>query len=158
MALIKIQARFLDERVFNDIKEDCHKYGVFKREPDLDRFLVSEVGQAAGHKIQYAFEKDHGELQCRKLIAEYTQCGGDNGLTLTHMRQACGLRRISGDKAETPALAAIVPSQDARDLDEPMCFTHIQNTYSTNLLQTASSHEINLMLMRLMQNWFFAIL
>lgn len=115
MALIKIQARFLDEKVFNDIKEDCHKYGVFKREPDLGRFLVSEVGQAAGHKIQYAFEKDHDEQKCRDLITEYTQCGGDNGLTLRHMRQACGLRRISGDKAETPALATIVPSQEQDD-------------------------------------------
>ena len=50
IALIKIQAQFFEERYLKQQRKDHEKFGVFKRDSDMKKFLTSTVGVAAGHK------------------------------------------------------------------------------------------------------------
>ncbi len=117
--LIKIVARFFDAKYLTRCFPNHEDYGIVPRDPTLKTFLTSDVGIAAGIRVQFAFESLHGEEDCRSLIQEYLQ-GGDNGLTLKYMRHACGLKAVDPmvkNKDEFMGIR-ITGSQDEDLLDE----------------------------------------
>ncbi|CAK0792945.1 unnamed protein product, partial [Prorocentrum cordatum] len=91
LAVVKIQARFFDRLYVEENFGDAAAAGIFARDPDAKEFLMSSVGVAAGHRVQFAFEDDHGAEACRDIIVRYARCGGDRGITEKSLRQACGL-------------------------------------------------------------------
>ena len=117
--LIKIVARFFDAKYLTRCFPNHEDYGIVPRDPTLKTFLTSDVGIAAGNRVQFAFESLHGEEDCRGLIQEYLQ-GGNNGLTLKYMRHACGLKAVDPmvkNKDEFMGIR-ITGSQDEDLLDE----------------------------------------
>ena len=106
-AVITIAARVVDQ-AFMDLNckdVDISDYGVFPRDPDAQELLTSKIGVLAGLQIQHVFELDHSEQECRRIIDEYTRCGKDGGVTLSHVREACGL---SEEKTSTPGVAHLL--------------------------------------------------
>ena len=91
LAVVKIQARFFDRMYVEQNFGDAAAAGIFARDPDAKEFLMSSVGVAAGHRVQFAFEDDNGAEACRDIIVRYARCGGDRGITEKSLRQACGL-------------------------------------------------------------------
>ncbi len=102
IAVTRIMARFADARVLekHGNPEGCPRAGIFRREPDLYDFMTSDPAILAAQKIQYAFEAD----ECRRMITEYTRCGGDHGVTHKYMRAACGLKPVQEISAENTGL------------------------------------------------------
>ena len=100
VALIKIQARFVDRAMLEAMPEDAAKYGIFPRDPDAKDFLTSGPAVAAGHRMQISFEMDHNEAACRDIVANYTRAGGDKGETVKYMRRA--LRHENAPKLKEP--------------------------------------------------------
>ena len=65
---------------------------IVARDPDLKQFLTSDTAVGAGHQIQCAFVEENNERASRRIITNFTRCGGDNGDTLKYMRIAYGLK------------------------------------------------------------------
>ncbi len=110
IAVVRIMARFADALVLDKHGDPakCARAGIFKREPDLYEFMTSSPAVLAAHKIQYAFEAETSEEECRNMITEYTRCGGDHGVTHKYMRMACGLKPVQDMPTEKTGLE--VPS------------------------------------------------
>ena len=87
----KPKARFYHETVLQNLHEDHESDGLFLADPSLKQFLASQPASAAGLKIQHAFESQHSQEACLKLIDDYAT-GGDDYLTEDKMRTSCGLK------------------------------------------------------------------
>ena len=87
------------------------RYGIFARDPKFEDFMVSSPAQAAGHKIQWGFEKKNSEQQCRDIIAGYTRAGGDRGVGSKYIRMACGLKPSHPESASDALKTALADSQ-----------------------------------------------
>jgi hypothetical protein len=93
-----VKCRLMDKDWLEKYLPDHEKYGIFVREPDLQTWVESGPGRAAGLLLQLDFEKRcGGESGCRKITRSYTQLGGDHGVTRQVMREACGLKPDVGN-------------------------------------------------------------
>lgn len=93
-----VKCRLMDKDWLEKKLPDHEKYGIFVREPDLQTWVESGPGRAAGLLLQLDFEKRcGGESGCRKITRSYTQLGGDHGVTRQVMREACGLKPDVGN-------------------------------------------------------------
>ena len=122
-AITKMKVRLVEPGTLKDIPFDTHAAGVFERDPDLEAFYVSGPAVAAGLKLQHAFERTHNLDACRKEIIRYTRLGGDDGVGLAYMREACGLKPLEELKdAPSSALGPLgllleAPMQDKAQLE-----------------------------------------
>ena len=87
-AVIRIFSKFFEPIFLERHLPDHEKYGIFKREEDAKDFLTSKQGVVAGLRLQQVFSEKHSEAECRRIVQEYTRCGGDNGVTEKYIRQA----------------------------------------------------------------------
>ena len=102
-AIIVIAARFFEGAQLTGIHLDPDTVGVFTRDPEIDAFYVSDPAIAAGLKIQAAFEEQNGLQDCRAIIQDYTNGGGDQGAGMKYLRECCGLPAVPGaDATEGP--------------------------------------------------------
>ncbi|CAK0846382.1 unnamed protein product [Prorocentrum cordatum] len=99
LAAVKIQARLFDRVHVEKNFGDAAAAGIFARDPDAKEFLMSSVGVAAGHRVQFAFEDDNGAEARRDIIVRHARCGGDRGITEKSPRQACGLLERTSNAA-----------------------------------------------------------
>ncbi len=120
-AVIGIQARFFEAETFKALPGDRQKLGIFERDPELEGFIVSGPAVAAGHKLQYAFETEHGLDEGRQIIVHYTRGGGDNGIGEKYLRAACGLKPLDAVPAATQIPAGI----STTDLDDVKTDDHM---------------------------------
>ena len=94
-AVITLHSRLVERGTLEGVPFDSATGGVFERDPDLEAFYVSGPGTAAGLMIQLGFERAHNLEACRAEIIHYTRQGGDNGVGLAYMREACGLKPLA---------------------------------------------------------------
>ena len=104
--IIKMRGRFVDSAFIDNHMTDASKFGFFKRDHDLKEFLGSKPAAAAANRLQALFEMKHDLSQCRQFIVDYRLNGGDGGITLQFIRQACNLppmsTEVSADGVELP--------------------------------------------------------
>ena len=115
IVLIKILARFFDKKYLERYNGNHEQFGIFARDPDLKDFMTSGPAQAAGHKIQWAFESQNNEQECRDLVTTYARCGGDRGTTNKYMRLACKLPPANEVDDGPPDLEELVVDETQRD-------------------------------------------
>ena len=94
-SVIRLQSRLVEPGTLPDIPCDAAQVGVFSRDAELETFYVSGPATAAGLKLQYAFEQTHDLEECRRILVQYTRLGGDHGVGLTYLREACGLKPLA---------------------------------------------------------------
>lgn len=78
-------------------------------------------------KIQHVFEETHTEQVCRRIVDEYTRCGKDGGVTLKHIRHACGLPE--GENATTSAGHLLATSQEHEEMGKAMFAECVHEVY-----------------------------
>ena len=107
------KARFEDAQALAGAYADIEKDGIFPKDPSLPAFVISGPAIAAGLQLQHAFETGHSKQDCLDMIENYAVWGGDNGLTETVMREACGLPPRDLREAATRAAGIINVEDDA---------------------------------------------
>ena len=94
-AIISLHSRLVEPGTLDGFPFGPPTAGVFERDPDLEAFYVSGPAIAAGLKIQHGFERLHNLAACRAEIIRYTRQGGDQGVGVAYMREACGLKPLA---------------------------------------------------------------
>ena len=93
--IIRIMASFYEPGMLDGIsQEDRNASGLFELDPDMEEFDVSGPACAAGLKLPYAFDATHNKTACRKIILWCTRHGGDLGVGVKYLREACGLKPL----------------------------------------------------------------
>ena len=95
-AIVRLKVRLVEPGTLRDAPFDTRAAGVFERDPDLEAFYASGPAVAAGLKLQHAFEQTHDLGACRAEIIKYTRQGGDDGVGMAYIREACGLKPLDG--------------------------------------------------------------
>ncbi len=115
----KPKARFWDAEYLKKYYPDSHLDGIFPKCAEIRIFLVIPGAITASLKIQYCFEHKHAKAECHKMIENYVDIGGDEGLTDERIRFACGLkpRNKRQQLVAGPADAFDTGSQTDRDED-----------------------------------------
>lgn len=85
------KARFIDPETHAKDPASYERQGVFPRDPLLKSFLRSGPAVGATLHLLWGFLNNRSQDDCYNIIEDYTDRGGDNGLTWKRLRWACGL-------------------------------------------------------------------
>lgn len=136
-AVISLKSRFVEPHTLRDVQIQPEGVGVFQRDPDLESFYTSGPAVAAGLKIQHAFERTHSMEDCRQVLIEYTRLGGDNGVGMAYLREACGLPAMSDlpqEQASALGSVAHLLAPDAKQTAEVDRVAQVSETLMRHLV------------------------